>query len=81
MPMDPNAPQNPPLGNVGSRNIGGAQLARPGEANMQAARVASQQGRPSVYPQGMGGVDQLGAELGGPTGGAVGMPSGETIGE
>ena len=81
MPMDPNAPQNPPPGNVGSRNIGGAQLARPGEANMQAARVASQQGRPSVYPQGMGGVDQLGAELGGPTGGAVGMPSGETIGE
>jgi hypothetical protein len=79
--MEQTASPTGETGNVGSRNIGGAQLARPGEANIQAARVASQQGRPSVYPQGMGGIDQLGAELGGPTGGAVGMPSGETIGE
>mgnify|MGYP005816934319 FL=1 len=74
------APGGQSSGNPGAMNIGGAQLQRPGERNMQAARVASQQGEPSVYPQGMSGVDALGAQLGGPTGGPVNVPSGQRIG-
>jgi hypothetical protein len=66
-------------GNVGSQNVGGAQLPRPGEANIQQARVASRQGQPSVFPQGLGGIDVLGKILGGATGGAQGVPSGQTI--
>jgi hypothetical protein len=66
-------------GGVGSQNVGGAQLQRPGERNIQQARVASREGRPSVFPQGLSGLDILGKQLGGPTGGAVGMPSGQTI--
>ena len=65
---------------MGSVNLGGAQLPRPGEAMIQQGRMASQAGQPSVYPQGMDGVDLLGAQLGGPTGGQVGMPSGQTVG-
>lgn len=65
---------------AGNRFLPGqAQLQRPGEANNQAARVASQQGRPSVFPQGQGGLDILGAALGTPQGGAQGLPSGQTI--
>ena len=64
--------------NVGSQNLGGPQLQRPGERNIQQARVASQQGRPSVFPQGTGGIDILGKQLGS-QGGAVGVPSGQTI--
>ncbi len=56
-----------------------AQLQRPGERNIQAARVASNQGRPSVFPQGSGGIALLGRQLGGATGGAVGVPSGQTV--
>lgn len=65
--------------NVGSQNIGGAQLQRPGERGIQQARIASREGTPSVYPQGMPGIDALGSILGGATGGAQGMPSGQTI--
>ena len=66
-------------GGVGSMNLGGQQLQRPGEGMLQQGRVASMQGQPSVYPQGMGGVDSLGAILGSPGGGAQGMPSGQTV--
>ena len=67
-------------GGLGSQYLPGqAQLQRPGEGNIQQARVASQQGTPSVFPQGMGGLENLGARLGSPGGGAVGMPSGETV--
>ena len=71
----------PPAGgfNPGAMNLGGPQLARPGERNMQQARVAANEGQPSVYPEGMGGIDQLGAILGTPQGGAQGMPAGQTI--
>ena len=67
------------MGPLGSQNVGGAALPRPGEANMQAGRMATRAGQPSVYPKGLGDVDQLGRELGGPTGGSVGMPSGQTV--
>jgi hypothetical protein len=66
-------------GNPGSQNLGGAQLPRPGEANIQRARVASNQGQPSVFPQGLGGIDGLGARLGGAPGAAQGVPSGQTV--
>jgi hypothetical protein len=66
-------------GNVGSQNVGGTQLQPLGQANSQQARVASQAGQPSVFPQGLQGVDILGQVLGGATGGAQGVPSGQTI--
>jgi len=74
-------PGTPPGGpsNPGAQNIGGAQLPRPGERNIQQARVASNQGNASVFPRGLGGLDQLGQRLGSPTGGAQGMPSGQTV--
>ena len=72
------APETPGV-NLGSQNIGGAQLQRPGERNMQQARVASREGEPSVFPQGMSGIDALGNILGSPTGGAQGLPSGQTV--
>ena len=68
-----------PGAQLGSQNVGGAQLPRPGETNIQQARVAANQGEPSVYPEGMGGVDILGRLLGGSPGGAQGMPSGQTV--
>jgi hypothetical protein len=55
------------------------QLQRPGEANNQRARIASRAGQPSVFPQGLSGIEQLGNRLGGPAGGAVGVPSGQTV--
>lgn len=58
---------------------GQAQLQRPGERNIQAGRMASLNNEPSVFPQGMGGIDRLGNSLGGPMGGAQGVPSGQTI--
>jgi len=76
---------SPSLGNLtpgtnpGSQNLGGSQLQRPGEANIQRGRVASQQGQPSVFPQGLGGLDSLGSLLGGAPGGAQGVPSGQTV--
>jgi len=69
-----------PNGNVGNQFAPGlSQLQRPGESNIQAARVASQAGQPSVFPQGQGGINILGRQLGGSTGPAVGMPSGQTV--
>ena len=58
---------------------GQAQLQRPGERNIQQGRVATQQGQPSVFPKGMGGMDALGSRIGAAPGGAQGMPSGQTV--
>jgi hypothetical protein len=66
-------------GGIGSQNVGGAQLQRPGERNIQQARVASREDRPSVFPRGLSGLDILGQQIGGAKGGAAGMPSGQTI--
>jgi hypothetical protein len=65
--------------NPGSMNLGGAQLPRPGEGMIQQARIASGEGRPSVFAQNMGEMGQLGKQLGTPTGGAVPMPSGQVV--
>lgn len=54
------------------------QLQRPGESNLQQARIASQAGQPSVFPQGQGGVNLLGQLFSGATGGANRVPSGQT---
>jgi hypothetical protein len=66
-------------GNVGSMNLGGAQLPRIGEAATQQQNAINQV-NPAVYPQGMTGIDRLGAQLGGPTGGPVNVPSGQRLG-
>ena len=58
---------------------GQGRLPRPGEANIQRQRVATRSGQPSVFPQGPGGLDILGSQLGTPQGGAVGQPNGQTI--
>ena len=68
--------QNP--GNVGAMNLGGAQLPRVGEAATQQQNAMNQM-NPAVYPQGMTGIDGLGAQLGGPTGGPVNVPSGQRL--
>lgn len=65
---------------LGNTNLGGAQLPRPGERNLQEARIDSRNGVPSVFPQGMGGLDMLGNRLGNPAGGAVPMPNGRKAG-
>jgi hypothetical protein len=53
-----------------------SQLQNPGQTFAQGARVENQA---SVYPKGFGGLDALGSILGTPTGGAQGMPSGQTV--
>ena len=73
-----------PGGNVGSQNVGGPQLQQLGQANNQQARMASNPNigtgaQPSVFPQGFGGIDSLGALLSGAPGGAQGVPSGQTV--
>jgi hypothetical protein len=65
--------------NIGAQNVGGAQLPRPGERNIQAARTATRDNRPSVFPQGMGGLDILGGNLGTAGGGPQNLPSGQRI--
>jgi hypothetical protein len=57
-----------------------AQLQRPGEGNIQQQRIATGEGRESVFPRGMGGLDTLGAQLGTATGGGRRMPSGQRVG-
>jgi hypothetical protein len=72
----------PPGGAPGFGNEflpGQAQLQRPGERNIQASRMASLNQEPSVFPEGMGGIDQLAARLGTAPGSPTGMPSGEVI--
>lgn len=58
---------------------GQSQLQRPGERNIQQARSASREGRPSVFPQGQGGINLLGSLLGSAPGGAQGTPSGPVV--
>ena len=41
--------------------------------------MATGAGRESVYPQGMGGLDLLGSQLGTATGGGRSMPSGQRV--
>jgi len=65
---------------AGSRFMPGMpQLQRPGERNVQQARVAGQAGRESVFPRGQSGLDLLGAALSTPTGGGRRMPSGQRV--
>ena len=56
-----------------------SQLQRPGEANIQRNRMDAQ-AQPNVFPQGIGGIDALGAALGTAPGTAQGMPSGQQVG-
>ena len=56
-----------------------AQLQRPGEQNIQGQRMATAAGRESVYPQGLGGLDILGSQLGTATGIGRDMPSGQRV--
>ncbi len=41
--------------------------------------MATGMGRESVYPQGLGGLDILGSQLGTATGGGRPMPSGQRV--
>jgi len=67
-------------GNTGNQFLPGqSQGPRVGERNIQQARSASQAGRPSVFPQGMGALEGLAQRLTGAPGGAQGMPSGQTV--
>ena len=69
----------PPGVDVGNQftGLGGEQ--RPGERNIQEARVASREGRPSVFPEGFDAMDALGRRLTGSSGAAQGVPSGQTV--
>ena len=58
---------------------GQAQLQRPGERNVQGARMATGAGQESVFPRGMGGLDTLGSQLATATGGGRPMPSGQRV--
>ena len=58
---------------------GQAQLQRPGERNIQGARMATGAGQESVFPRGMGGLDTLGSQLATATGGGRPMPSGQRV--
>ena len=69
-----------PANQMGTQYLPGqAQLQRPGERSIQGARMATGAGRESVYPQGMGGLDLLGSQLGTATGGGRSMPSGQRV--
>ena len=66
--------------NLGNQFMPGqSQLQRPGEANIQRNRMDAQ-AQPDVFPQGIGGIDALGAALGTAPGTAQGMPSGQQVG-
>ena len=65
---------------LGSQYLPGqAQLQRPGERNIQGARMATGAGQESVFPRGMGGLDTLGSQLATATGGGRPMPSGQRV--
>lgn len=71
----------PSLTDLGNQFMPGqAQLQRPGETNLQQARVASRAGEPSVFPQSLQDLGVLGRQIGTPNGGAVPVPSGQTVG-
>ena len=58
---------------------GQAQLQRPGERNIQEQRIGQGTERERTFPQGMGGLDILGAQLGTATGGGRRMPTGQRV--
>lgn len=70
----------------GGQNIGNqftpgqAQPQRVAERNIQQARVASQQGQESVFPQGMSGLDALARRIGAAGGPGIRVPSGQRVG-
>ena len=65
--------------NLGNQFMPGqSQLQRPGEATNQRNRMDSQ-AQPDVFPQGLSGIDALGAALGTAPGGTQGMPSGQEV--
>jgi hypothetical protein len=64
---------------IGSQALGLGTLPRPGEGAIQQQRVASREATPSVFPQGMGGLDNVG-NIGVAGGGALDVPSGQTVG-
>jgi len=75
-------------GGLGTQYLPGqAQLQRPGEANIQQARMGAQQagagdgmgGLGGVFPEGLGGIANIGSRLSTPGGGNVPMPSGEMV--
>ena len=69
-----------PANQLGTQYLPGqAQLQRPGERNVQGARMATGEGRESVFPEGMGGLDLLGSQLATGTGGGRPMPSGQRV--
>jgi hypothetical protein len=69
-----------PANQLGTQFLPGqAQLQRPGERNVQGARMATGAGRESVFPEGMGGLDLLGSQLATGTGGGRPMPSGQRV--
>lgn len=63
---------------LGSQNMGGSQLPRPGEGAIQGQRVQTNRDA-GVFPQGLSGLDSLGAILGGAAGGSANVPSGQRI--
>jgi hypothetical protein len=66
-------------GGTGNQFLPGqAQLQEPGQQGIQAQRSATN-AEASAYPQGMGGLDLLGAALGGAPGTPQNLPSGQTI--
>ena len=73
--------QAPAMGGVNQGQFapGLSQLQRPGETNIQGARVAAQTASQSVFPDNFGGIDSLGSILGTPNGGAQAQPNGEIV--
>jgi len=66
--------------NLGNQFLPGqGQLQRPGERNIQQARVSARDGQPSVFPRGNSGLDILGRQLGTAAGGTVGLPTGQSV--
>lgn len=74
--FSPPVERQSPFGNQ-FMGLGGEQ--RVGERNIQQGRVASREGRPSVFPQGMNDMDIIARLLGNAPGGAVGVPSGQVV--
>jgi hypothetical protein len=65
--------------NDGQFQPGLSQLQRPGEADIQRRRVQTNMDNASVFPQGLGGLNILGKQIGTAPGGKMGLPSGGTI--
>ena len=69
-----------PSYSIGTQFLPGqAQLQRPGEAAIQRQRVGEGTQTEGTFPQGMGGLDLLGSQLGTATGGGRNMPTGDRV--